>query len=518
MLSLCLCVSAVNLSCSSKPTDPRSVIPADALVYLETADLGKAIGSVTESEAFARVSSKKPDLSAVSGMKMSVAVTGFETSEEPVTNENSVLNFQPRFVAVVETNAWSWQASSFVENKLGEFINEAYGGGVELTVTPKDDGKFYVWTAQDGRKAYALLQGSLIFFGNDESAIEKCQAVRRGEADSIAKNPKIAGGERLAFGYISPDGIAQAANIEGISLAMQASEDSEVKSFIARVLPEILRNSVNEITWTASPDGTDDFEITLNPEVARVLNETASATQGRDTAFGEFVPENYGSVTLYNLADPRLAWRSLLLTAQSRTDSVSGNLIAAFSNSLFEPYAIEDGEEFLSSVDGQMATVRLDAEGDDAVVIARVKDPAATRKAIAKEIVFAKPAEKIGDTDVWRSEDGDYAAAFVGNVAVLGDAQIVQKCLEARRSGLNAARSGRLRIFDVAYSSAVSIAKDEQTPGQLAAVLGEKKETAASQTIITATTVKPNGINRGVRSDFGTIGAIIAQFAPDSTE
>ncbi|MEP6789677.1 MAG: hypothetical protein ABJB40_14655, partial [Acidobacteriota bacterium] len=34
-------------SCGSKPTDLRSVIPADSLIYLETNDLGNALRAVT---------------------------------------------------------------------------------------------------------------------------------------------------------------------------------------------------------------------------------------------------------------------------------------------------------------------------------------------------------------------------------------------------------------------------------------------------------------------------------------
>ena len=40
-------------SCSSPgPTDVRTVIPGDALIYLETQDLGKALQAVTDNDAF----------------------------------------------------------------------------------------------------------------------------------------------------------------------------------------------------------------------------------------------------------------------------------------------------------------------------------------------------------------------------------------------------------------------------------------------------------------------------------
>ena len=46
------------------------------------------------------------------GVKVSIAVTGFESSEQSVTEQNAVLKVQPRLVVVAETNAWGWQTRS----------------------------------------------------------------------------------------------------------------------------------------------------------------------------------------------------------------------------------------------------------------------------------------------------------------------------------------------------------------------------------------------------------------------
>src|SRR2546423_89635 len=80
---------------------------------------------------------------------------------------------------------------------------------------------------------------SLIYFGNDESAIDKCLTVKRGEADSIAKTGKLSTrpGDILASGYVSHDGVAQIASIIGIKLASELSEHSEVRSGIAAIIP-----------------------------------------------------------------------------------------------------------------------------------------------------------------------------------------------------------------------------------------------------------------------------------------
>lgn len=522
LLSLCLCVAALNLSCRTKPTDVRTVIPADALVYLETSDLGKAVGAITENPKFLELAKNKPDLSALNGIRLAIAITGFETSEERVTAENSVLNFQPHFVAVAETNAWSWQTASFAENQLGEFINEVYGGGVELEVTPKPDGKYYVWKAKDGRKAYALVEGSVIYFGNDESAIEKCIAVKRGEADSIAKNPRIATpADNIAFGYVSPDGIAQLANLTGISLAMKAGEEGEVKSFIARVLPEVLRKSVRELTWAAARrEGgriEDKYSISLTEDATRVFGETLVPSGDADPDLSRLFPTEFVSTTRYNFKDPRIAWRSVVLTAQRQTDQLSGKLLTAFSSSLFEPYGIEDPEAFLSSAGNVLQTAAFDAEGDEVVAATRANDLEKLKKSIAKEINFAKPPEKIENADLWRSANGEIAAAFVENRVILGDASSVVKCLQARNGTQSLSTASANSELASSKATIATVGTETDPASKLIEVLAERKNENAplSQTYLTETRFSQNGIERTTLSDFGMIGAIVEQFGKE---
>ncbi len=522
-LSVFICVHLWIMfltSCGSKPTDLRTVMPADALVYLESNDLGIALGAITENKAFLQLAKTKPDLSALDGIKLAVAVTGFETSEEQITEENFVLNFQPRFVAAVETNAWNFQAVSFTENKIGEFINEVYGGSVELETADKHSGKYFVWTSQDGRKAYALVQGSVIFFGNDETSIEKCLAVKRGEADSIARNPKITTGDRLAFGYVSTDGIAQIASLAGATLANRTGEEADVQSFIARVLPEIVRKSVTEISWTATQTQSgieDSYDIRFDPAIAKAANETLTGKSFQQYDFADYVPLEFAVATRYNLSDPLKAWRSIVFTTQSQTDAVSGNLIAAFSGSVFEPYAIENPELFLGSIGERIMTVKLDAESENAAIIANVKNEVDIKKSIAKEIDFTKPPEKSGEAVMWKSEDGEFAAAFLGDVVIVGDAEIVSKCLAAKSSGENMTKIERFKQFEITAATAVTVASETDPAAKIIEVLGEKKpeNMPLEQRSFTATIFDGEGMHRKTLSNFGLIGSIIEQFAKE---
>ncbi len=499
------------------------MIPGDSLVYLETSDLGKVLDAITSNPKFQQLAKTKPDTSALNGIRLSVAVTGFQTSEQPEGEGTAVLDFKPSFVAVAETNAWNYQTLSFAENKLGEFVNDIYEGEVELITTDKHGGTYFTWTAPDGRKAFALVRGSLILFGNDETAIDNCVNVMNGGGESIAKNAKVSAfvQDSLASGYVSKDGVAQIANIAGVSLAVGAGEETEVQSFISRVIPEIVRNSVTEATWIAKRESgmiEDRFTFSLDPSAAKVLDETLAPADATGGELFWYIPKEFVSATIYNLKDPRIAWRSVLLTARTRTDEVSGNLLTSFSPSLFEPYGIEDAELFLSGLEGSILTVRLDADGDEVVAIGRVKDTQVVKAAVAKELESRPQTSQNGTQPgfetVLRSTDGELAAAFHGNTIVIGDGGSVDKCMAAFVLKSDAASGLGLMVGSRAAVATAGSQADPQA--RLVSALSSRKDenTPLAQNYFTETRFNQNGVERRTVSDFGLIGSIIERLGP----
>jgi hypothetical protein len=481
--------------------------------------LGKTLGALTESKAFQEAAKKTPDFSALNGMQVAVAVTGFEASENQVTAENSVLNFKPRFVAIADTHTWNRYTLQFTEERLGEFVNETYGGEVTLDTADKAGGKSFIWTAKDGRKVFAFVKDSRIFFSNDDTALEKSLAVFRGEADSLIKNESLAkmretSKDSLAFGYIAPDGIAQISNLAGVSTAMDATEDEEGRSFIARVLPQVLRNSVREVFWTATKTDAgieDKYTVSLVPETASVVKETLVPPEKENSNSDEFVPSEVFSATRYNLQNPQIAWRSLLLVAGKNTDAVSAKILIAFSGSLLEPYGVVDAETFLSAVDSAIWTVSFDAEGDKSVAIVDVKDAEKVKKSIAG-INFKAAVEQRENALFWKSPDGEVAAAFVENKLILGDAEAVVKCLQAKQSSQSFTKNAAWKKFSETNAVAVTYGKDSTE--KTIEVLGEKKAENLQMltNFTTETRFNASGVERRTVSPFGLIGRILAQF------
>jgi hypothetical protein len=470
---------------------------------------------MTEAKPFKQLAKTTPDLSALNGIQLAVVVTGFEISEEKATEEASALSFRPRFVAIAETHAWDYQARAFTESKLGEFINQVYGGEVELEVIDKNDGRFFTWTATDGRKAYALVQGSRIFFGNDESAIEKCLAVKRGETDSFAKTAKLSqpGESTLVAGYVSTDGVAQIATLTGTLLGNRSGGEENVQKFISEVLPPILRNTVKEVTWTSAKteQGIEDrFSFGSDSEITSVWKENLIGSKAVRESLAEFLPASPFSVTRYDLNDPRIAWRSVLLLAAKQTDELRGPILVGFSGSLFDPYGVADGEMFLSAVGPQILTAKFDAEGEKTVVVVTVKDAEKIKKAIAGEIDFSKPPEKQASADIWRSADGDLIAAFIENKLVLGDAESVLQCLAAKENGANFSKNALFGAFSESSAIAVTVGHDAESAGRIVDVLGDRRSENENAVTawITETRFNEKGIERRTVSEFGFIGDI----------
>lgn len=520
--------SLLLFSCQSAKTDLRTLVPAETLVYLETNNLGETFQILTQNKSFQQLAKNSPDFSALKNIQIAVVVTGFETSEKQVTDESAILNFKPRFALIADTHAWESTAISLVETNIGRYVKENYGEDVKLDKGEKNGVKFFHWTSKTNEKIFASVTGSLIFIGNDETIIEKCLAVKRGEADNLLKNQEFARSfekhkdeKNLAFGYLSTDGVAQIANLAGVSVAIGTSEEDVIRSFIAKILPVLVQKTAKEAVWKAQKTGQgieDTLEIKTDAEVSTVWKETLVRENNPKSDSAHFIPNEFNSFTRYNLQNPQIAWRSILLTSSKQLDELSGKILTEVSGSVFEPYGISDAETFLSAVGSEIITVRFDDEGDESVVIAEIKDVEKVKKSISTEISFKSPSEKLINAEVWKSEDKSLAIAFIENKLILGETESVLKCLKAKENSQNFTKSEYFQKFTNNNSATLTISKDAETAKKLVGILGNPKDENQNFTsfYLTETRFDGNGITRKTISDFGLIGMIIEQFEKEN--
>lgn len=495
----------------------RSLAPADALVYLETSDMAAALRPLIDSKAFNDAAGSKPDLSALKGVQFAVAITGFEMTEEKLTDEQSAARIQPKFVAIADTHAWNHQALRFAEQNLGGFVADIYNTEPTLEKSDKHGGKYFTWAAGE-RKAHALVIDSLIWFGNDESVIEKSLAVRRGEADSIAKGGKVPGvpGGALASGYVSPDGVAQIASIAGMQLASQTSEESEVQSAIAGVIPQLIRATVTDISWTtrAGKDGYEDaFTIGVAAEMGPVFAEVFAPAASVETDASQYVWARAPSITQYNLEKPNVAWRGAFLAARSKLDAFGAQVIGEFSGALTEPYGIGDAELFLSGAGSTIFTLRADAEGEQPALIARVVKPENVRRSLSPGLKPDKAASKAAGLEILKDEDT--TAVFAGGIIIVGNSDAVDACLKAEAGGTSlAANASQAGYFEPGHS-AVTAGVDASQAAAIADLFSERKSNAArGQSLsVTRTRFTRTAIERKTTSELGIIGWIASQLA-----
>lgn len=496
------------------PTEMRALLPNNVAVYLETNDLGATLDALTTSQAFLELAEQKPDFSPLDRMQIAVAVTDFE-----VSGENAVLNFKPRFVAVAETGLWSWQARSFAENQLDGFVRKNYGADARRETRAKNDGTLYQWTASDRRQVFAFVEGSLIYFATDQATIENCLAIKNNQAESLLSNEplnRVYTRNNLAFGYVSNEGVKRVADFAGVNVAVETTEESGGRQFIARLLPQVLQNTTREIVWTANRTerGIEDvFSVSLTPEVVADAKENLTTSEQSSAKLDEFLPADFYSATCYNLRNPLNAWRASLAATAKNSDALSQKILLEYSDKLLEPYGVSAAENFLSSIDSEIVTAQLDATGEKSVTVVVVKNAENLKQSISKEVDFQAPPETANAAEVWFSEDKSLAAAFAENVLVLGDGESVLKCLQAKRSKKDFAANARYQRFAASRAVAATFARDSDSAEKIVTVLARgKNDNRRLATFYTTETVFNNaGIERKTASDFGLIGTILAQ-------
>ena len=537
-------------------------VPADSLIYLEANNLPDIASGIISTDAWktlAPVAGIKSNLGNLGWLSRIASWTGIGSADAVVLSRAQIavtvlgldaadagetLKIKPRYALVVETHTGESRARSAVETRVGDFARRAYGEpGVEQKEL--DGAYFTTWIAPDGeRRIVAAVMGSVAVIGNDEGAVQACLAVRRNERPSLIGNPqveemrrRVGGNDALAFGYVSSDGAAKLLEMAATAYAGQISSDPRAQSAAASMLPPLAKKILGGAGWSARlSEGVieDRYFLGLQNGVATNLQSALATQPSMTLTASELLPADIYSFSRYNYRDPAQAWRGLNSTIAAQADTLGSVLLTRLLDASLKPYGIEEPDNFLQAIGSEIVTARLDDSGSSTVTIVEVRDEKTLRDFVAKRLGAKPRLETIGDAEllVSNNEKQD-ASSFVSGRLLIGTAENLRRCLEARRTNqaLKAddafERSTRListnnpvnvvtltedyapaRTFITAIATQRGVRERPFNENEVEDVLRQLRYAVSETRIV------DGGFERRTRSAFGQFGSLASQFVP----
>lgn len=541
--------------------DMAGYVPADSLIYLEANSLPDIAEGIVSTDAWkklappagirsglgqigwlSRVSAwtgiGSADAVVLSRAQVAVTVLGLDAADEGET-----LKLKPRYALVIETHTGETRTLTAVEKRIGDFARRAYGEPrIERSET--EGINFIKWSAPGSeRQIIAAVVGSLAVIGNDESAVQVCLAVRRGERPALAGNPQMEEMRRrvgsqaaVAFGYVSPVGATRLLEIAATIFFGQAAQDPQIQSLIASMLPQLARKVLGGAGWSARFAGglvEDQYYLSLQNGVAARLADALASPPGATYSANEFLPRETYSLSTYSLRDPESAWRAFNVALSSQLDYLSSIVVPRLLQSLLKPYGIDEPESFLRAVGPEIVTARLDDAGASTVTIVEARDEKTLREFVTKKLGASPRTERVGDAEMLISKDEESgAASFIAGHLMMGSEANVRRCLEARAQAQTLAAADafqRAARLSSATGPAFAVTfTDDSAPARtfisaIAAQRGASTQPVNSADLeralgqltyaVSETRLIESGFERKTHSSFGQFGTLAAQFA-----
>ena len=127
---------------------------------------------------------------------------------------------------------------------------------------------------------------------------------------------------------------------------------------------------------------------------------------------------------------------------------------------------------FLTSVGSEILTARFDAEGEKQIAVVTIKNTDTLKKSLSPEF---KKSENQNGAEIWKVEDEDLTAAFIGNNLIVGDSESVLKCLQAKQTGENFTKSKYFQNLFESRAAVATYGKTDDSAHKIAELLGNVK-------------------------------------------
>ncbi|HEX8163742.1 MAG TPA: hypothetical protein VF538_17880 [Pyrinomonadaceae bacterium] len=541
-------------------------VPQDSLVYIEADSLPDILSALTSTEAWqtlAPAAGVRANVGRLGWLTRFAGWTGVGSAESVVfaraqvavavlgvdakEGRDSVLEINPRIVIVAETHVSESRARAAVTKFVGEFARKSYGEP-KFEQAERGGARYAVWTAPaGGKKIVAAFAGSAAFVGNDESAVGACLAAHKGERAALSGDAELSGMRQrvgaqsaLAFGYVPQGGAPKLTQLAALVLAARSSTDARAQSALAIVLPQLAGRLLGGAAWSAKIQDRaveDDYYFALSSDLTSRLAVALEASSDAPFHSAEYLPADAHQFTRYNFSEPGETWRGINAVVSSELDPTFAPFAGAFLGNSLEPFGVDAPREFLRAAGPEIATARLDAEGDELAFVASVRDEKTLRALIDKRLGAGARVERVAGAEMRVSRDAERgAASLYENHVILGSEDAVRRCLEARASGKSLASIDAFRNplgfaaqID-ARSPIVSLTDDREQARRFVSLAAPRRAAtpnapdaatlaravAALPFSVSVTRLATDGVERKTLSPFGQFAAIALQLAPDA--
>lgn len=536
------------------PADMASFAPADSLLYLEAnhpseviqalagTDAGKMLESMTQSpvlpgigrfQTFLRWTGIGPIESVVlARSQVAAVVTDLGTKEE-----GDELRIKPEAAVLIETHTTERRIRPLFERSLRSLAEKTYGRPTSRRTT-FEGVEFVEWISPDGsRQIVGTLVGSLLILGNSERAVQNCVAVCLGRRASLKDDPELTRMRReldsqhaLTFGYV-PSGNSARLLAVGVPLLLgRAPADSDFQRLIENGAAKVF----GSLGWTSKSYSTgmeDRYLVNLQPEVVARL-KSSFTPNNTESPIQNILPRDVYSVTSYKFANPVATWQGLKIAVSSQVDTLSAIVFSSLLKSALLSYGIDEPESFLSAVNGDLLTVRLDENSERSILIAGVRDREKLRAFVKQHMSLIPGSDPAGQTETFEDSQGEFAASLIDELIVLGAPGDVRRYTAARRSNASLMDVGGVKrmTFFLPSSSTASIVTytndSDRIRSFIATVIAVRGGSmmkpapledalAGMPYSVTETVLLNSGIERTTRSPLGQFSTLLPLLIPD---
>ena len=508
-----------NSGCQTpQKTDLRTFFPPATLVYAETADLSRISGVFTGNKDWKSLSGVgETYFSFLQNKQAALGLVGLENS-----GEGPVLQVKPDLVLIIDTEAAEQQTAAVAHKALKELSQRFLKEEGEIEERSVNGIRWFIITGAGDKKIFSAVSGSILLIGNSEDAVKKCLEIKQNNSESLAGNRELLRAEQygapdqIAFGYVSAAGIKELSDYLAISYALKSSEKALTREMISGLLPEMLQKTVVSAAWSARATASgveDSYFIETEKEFARSLHQTIKPAPPDDSFGAKYLPREIYSISRYRLEDPQLAWRGMVLSLAAKLDKTYLPLFEQFSRQMLKPYGIDDPELFLSAVDPQIITARFDEDGNESVVIARIKDKEKLKRAVSETFNTGKPVT-INGAEGWASKDGGAYAFFIEGNIIIGNEQAALACVQAFRGGDN--NTIDTNLMPQSFSGAGGVVATRQKDDAAVQILSDlaarnNRSVEVNSYVFTETRIEAGGVRRKTLSAFGLLGEMLKQ-------